>query len=297
MKKIALILTLFLSLSSYGQTKDIEIESILLECLVESYMERQVDINHELDKLEKYLIDKEYIKSSAGQAYFDFNKKITELNDIPVTLDYETFKNIYILTPNQVYSVDCLERLKQFDSATVANSKYSHMTIAIQHETPDEISPSSISKAITSVLSPSDFDKEYYRAIALLAIAYTANPIGLERQLETNDNKNYTAYQSIMVSTTEKDQILLNGKEVTQDELRATLTEFIKTNKSNHLIRFQADMGTSYDFYLKVQDQITLVYTEIRNELALEKYNQTLKDLTDDQKNEIKRIYPTRIKE
>ena len=298
MKKIALILTLFLSLSSFGQTNETEIESILLDCLIRCYKEQQVNINHELDDLEKYLINSKSLKSSSGQSYFDFYNEIVNLNEIPVTLDYNRFENIYKLTPNEFYSVDCLEQLKQLDSTTIANSKYSQMTMAIQNTSQGEISPSSIVKVITSVLSPFDFDKPYYRAVALLTIAYTSYPdIGLERKLNHNDRKDHTAFESVKVFMTDKDQILLNGKEVSQEDLKATLTKFIKTHKSNHLIRIQADSGASYDFYSRVQDQITLVYTELKNELAMEKHNQTFKDLTDDQQKEIERIYPTRIKE
>jgi hypothetical protein len=298
MKQIALILTLFLSFSSYGQTKETEIESILLNCLVKSYKEQQVNIKQELDELEKYLISSNSLKSSAGQSYFDFYNEIAELNDIPATLDYDRFENIYKLTPNEFYSVDCLEQLKQLDSTSIANSKYSQMTLAIQNAAQNEVSPSSIAKAITSVLGPSDFDKQYYRAVALLTIAYTANSdVGLERQLKTNDNEDIATYESIMVTLTEKDQVIVNENEISREELKTILSEFIKANGSNHVINFRADKGTSYDFYLKIQDQIGLVYSELRNELAMTKYNQTFSELPDDHQNEIKRTYPTRIKE
>ncbi|KAB1065939.1 ExbD/TolR family protein [Salibacter halophilus] len=298
MRQIALILTLILSFISCGQTKDTEIESILLDCLVKSYKEQQVNINQELDELEKYLIGSKSLKSSAGQSYYDFYQEIAELNDIPATLDYDRFENIYKLTPNEFYSANCLEQLKRLDSTTIANSKYSQMTLAIQNAAQNEVSPSSIAKAITSVLTPSDFDKQYFRAVALLTIAYTANSdVGLQRQLKPNDNEDNATYESILVTLTEENQITLNENEISQEELKTTLTEFIKANGANHVINFRADKGTSYDFYLKIQDQIGSVYNELRNELAITMYNQIFKELTDDQQNEIKRTYPTRIKE
>lgn len=297
MKQIFLILTLFLSFSSCGQTEATEIESILLDCLVKSYKEEQINIKQELDELEKYLISSKSLKSQSGQSYFDFYNEIVELKDIPVTLDYDRFENIYKLTPNEFYSVDCLEPLKQLDSSTIVNSKYVQMTMAIQNTAQDEVSASSIAKAITSVLKPSDFDKQYYRDIALLTIAYTANKdSGLDRQLKINNNEDISSYDSIVVTLTEKNQIILSGNELSQEELKTILSEFIKTNKSNHLIKFHANSGISYDFYLIIQDQLILVYYELRNELAKEKYNLSFNDLTDDQKNEIKRIYPIRLK-
>ena len=97
------------------------------------------------------------------------------------------------------------------------------------------------------------------------------------------------------ITTTEKNQIILNGNNISQEVLKSTLTNFVKTNKSHHLIKFQADMETSYDFYLRVQNQIALVYNEIRNELAMEKFNKPFTELSEEQQKEIKRIYPTRI--
>src|SRR5690554_7564561 len=76
MRHIIPIALLFLSFSSCGQTKNNEIESILLDCLTKSYGEQQVDINKELDLLEKYLIESKSLKSSSGQSYFDFYKEI-----------------------------------------------------------------------------------------------------------------------------------------------------------------------------------------------------------------------------
>lgn len=72
---------------------------------------------------------------------------------------------------------------------------------------------------------------------------------------------------------------------------------FIKTNKSNHLIKFQADKGTSYDFYLKVQEAIKCVYNDLRDQLAKEKFNKPYRELTENELKEISEIYPFRIRE
>lgn len=298
MRHIIPIALLFLSFSSCGQTKNNEIESILLDCLTKSYGEQQVDINKELDLLEKYLIESKSLKSSSGQSYFDFYKEIVKLNDIPAKLDYDSFDNIYKLTPNHFYSVECLEELKRLDSTAITNSKYNQMTVAIQKAADDEVSPSNMAKAITSVLSPSDFDKPYYRAIALLTIAYTANQdIGLERQLLPTDNEDFSSYEVMTISTTDKNQIVLNGETITKEELEKKLAEFIQTNKSNHQIQFQADKGTSYDFYLKIQETIKAVYNDLRVKLAKEKFNKSYNELNENEQKEIREIYPFRLKE
>jgi biopolymer transport protein ExbD len=290
------IVLIFLSFSSCGQTKNNEIESILLDCLTKSYGEQQIDIDKEFDLLEKKLIENKSLKSSTGQSYFDFYQEIVNHNAIPATLDYDRFDNIFKLTPSQFYSIDCLEELKMLDSTAIANSKYSQMTVAVQKAVDEEVSPSSVAKAITSVLSPSDFDKPYYRAIALLTIAYTASPeIGLERKLVPTDNEDYSHCEVMTISTTDKNQIFIDGSSVNLEELETTLKDFIETNKSNHLIKFQPEMGTYYEFYLKIEEAIKTVYTDLRDDLAIEKFNKPSKELNENELKEISNVYPFRL--
>lgn len=298
MRHIIAIALLFLSFSSFGQTKNNEIEAILLDCLTKSYGEQQVDFNKELDLLEEYLIENKYLKSASGQSYFNFYQEIVKLNDIPVTLNYGRLSNIYKLTPNQLYSVDCLEELKQLDSSDIVNSRYNQIKVAIQQAAADKVSPSNIAKAITSVLTPSDFDKPYYRTIALLTIAYTANTdIGLERQLITVDKEDFSSYEVIIITTTDENQIILDGQTISLEELEKKLCEFIEISKANHQIQFQPNRGTSYSFYLKVRETINTIYNDLRVKLAQDKFNKSYNELNEDEQKEIREIYPFRLKE
>jgi len=193
MRYFFLIGTLFLLLNSCSQTSNSEIEPILLKCLIQSYQNKQVDINKELDKLKDYLIENGSLKSSSGQSYYDFFNQIVELNDIPVSLDDDKFEGIYKLTPDEFYTVDCLEQLKSIDSTIILKSRYYQMTVAIQKASANGATPSKIASAITSVLTPSDFEETYYRDIALLTIAFASDSDkGLFTQLKSKDNIDYT---------------------------------------------------------------------------------------------------------
>lgn len=296
MKQTVLILTLILSFSCSSQVKDIEIETFLYDCLVKSYKEKQIDINQELDELENYLIGSASLKSPAGQSYFDFYKQIAELNDITLTLDQDRFENIFKLTPNEFYSIECLEKLESLTSSTIADSKFSQMTLAMKNAAQNEVSPSSVAKAILSVLGPSDFDKKYYRAAALLSIAYTANlEIAFQGELKQNNIEDISEFESLLMTLTEKDQIILNENEISKEKLKTVLSDFIRANPSNHIIILRTHKDTTYDFYLNIKDQIELTYNELSNELAMTRYNQIFKELTEDQQDEIKRTYTKRI--
>ncbi len=72
---------------------------------------------------------------------------------------------------------------------------------------------------------------------------------------------------------------------------------------SSALISLQNDRGTSYDMYIKVQNELSAGVNELRNELSEEKFGvpySTLNILSDDDKPKIKAVravYPQRISE
>lgn len=66
---------------------------------------------------------------------------------------------------------------------------------------------------------------------------------------------------------------------------------------SKQIVSLQNDRGTSYGMYIKVQNELAAAYSELRNELAREKFNSAFDDLDEDRQDAIRRIYPMRISE
>lgn len=70
---------------------------------------------------------------------------------------------------------------------------------------------------------------------------------------------------------------------------------------SKQVISLQNDRGTSYETYIRVQNELAAAYNELRNELALSKFGKTYDELVrlgDKEKTDaIKAIYPQRISE
>ncbi len=54
------------------------------------------------------------------------------------------------------------------------------------------------------------------------------------------------------------------------------------------IISVQSDRGTEYGMYIKVQNELLRAYTELRNRLALEKYNVSYDQLEEDFKKDLK---------
>lgn len=66
-----------------------------------------------------------------------------------------------------------------------------------------------------------------------------------------------------------------------------------------HVISLQNDRGTSYKTYIAVQNELTAAYNDLRNQLAMQKFNVRYDELDDEdtRKEAIDEIYPLKISE
>lgn len=115
------------------------------------------------------------------------------------------------------------------------------------------------------------------------------------------------------------DQLLVEGELMLVSELRAAAKEFIVSDPnredmpefkptdipffgaqypvSKQIISLQNDRGTSYDMYIKVQNELVAAYEDLRNDLARDKFGMPLDELPDDKADAVKDVYPQRISE
>ena len=64
-----------------------------------------------------------------------------------------------------------------------------------------------------------------------------------------------------------------------------------------HVISVQNDVGTSYEAYLQVQNELVAAYNELRQELAKTQFGKDLADCSEDEKDAIAQYYPQKISE
>ena len=64
-----------------------------------------------------------------------------------------------------------------------------------------------------------------------------------------------------------------------------------------HVISVQNDVGTSYDVYIQVQNELVAAYNELRNELAMSQFGKSFADCSEEQKEAIIDYYPQKISE
>ena len=64
-----------------------------------------------------------------------------------------------------------------------------------------------------------------------------------------------------------------------------------------HVISVTNDVGTSYQAYIDVQNELVAAYNELRNELAQAKFGTTYAECDEDQQKAIRDFYPQKISE
>ncbi|MCB0395581.1 MAG: biopolymer transporter ExbD [Flavobacteriales bacterium] len=139
---------------------------------------------------------------------------------------------------------------------------------------------------------------------------------------ENQDNIKIKERNVFVVLVNANDQLLVEGKLMDVKNLRHETKEFIipscgdelqpeckdtvlsvpgvgqrKVILTKQVVSLQNDNGTSYDMYLRVQNELIAAYNELRNELAEEWYGKIFDKLTDDQASPIKVVYPQNISE
>jgi biopolymer transport protein ExbD len=65
----------------------------------------------------------------------------------------------------------------------------------------------------------------------------------------------------------------------------------------NHVISVQNDVGTSYQAYIDVQNELVAAYNELRDELGKQKFGKVYIDCDEDQQKAIRDYYPQKISE
>ncbi|MDR0754084.1 MAG: biopolymer transporter ExbD [Prevotellaceae bacterium] len=140
-------------------------------------------------------------------------------------------------------------------------------------------------------------------------------PIPPEDQKIENQIKGHNVLQVLVDG---QDRLSVNAKVMDLRDLKDAAKEFIlnptndpsKSSKkdedipgigiypvSEAVISLQNVRSTSYEAYLKVQNELTKAYNELRDEVAREKFGRKFADLDNAQRDAITKIYRQRISE
>ena len=181
-------------------------------------------------------------------------------------------------------------------------------------------------RAVPGINSSSTADIAFMLLIFFLITTSMDTDRGLARRLppppEQNqkDDNILKKERNVLQVRLNKDDQLMCGKEyIDIKQLREKAKEFIanpyddenlpEKHKKNipllgdcmvteqHVISVQNDVGTSYQAYINVQNELVAAYNELRDELGKAKFGKTYAQCDEDEQKAIREYYPQKISE
>lgn len=178
------------------------------------------------------------------------------------------------------------------------------------------------SKSSPSVNAGSMADIAFLLLIFFLVTTTIASDEGINRKLPKECPPNVDCSTDLnernllRIVLNANDEILVENELVTIQEIKNITKDFIDNNgdasclycngkqlanasdkPTEAVISLQNDRSTSYALFVKVQDEITKAYYELRSNYSKNKFNKTENELTPNEIKEIREAYPFIISE
>jgi len=123
---------------------------------------------------------------------------------------------------------------------------------------------------------------------------------------EIIDDSQIKARNIYVVLVNAKDQLLVEEELMDISQLREGAKGFLNNWGKNQdlsdsplkaIISLQNDRGTSYEMYIKVQNELSAAYRELRDAEAQRKFGVYYAELEGELKKEVRKMYPQKISE
>ena len=183
-------------------------------------------------------------------------------------------------------------------------------------------------RSMPGINSSSTADIAFMLLIFFLTTTSMDTDRGLARRLPQPPDPNQKQQDNIIVKErnvlqvriNKDDQLMVGSEYLDIKQLRAKAKEFVANPSDDanlpekhlknipllggdcmitekHVISVQNDVGTSYQAYIDVQNELVAAYNELRNELAEEKFGKAYAECSEDEQKAIRDFYPQKISE
>jgi len=130
-----------------------------------------------------------------------------------------------------------------------------------------------VDKGLSRILPPADMNKK--------------------EQAATNVEKENLMTLKLM----DDNKILMDGEPVKVENIEKRVVDFVERRGSRHLISLESEREADYEVYFKIQNQLVLAYSKVRDRKAKELYHREYERLNSGQKRKLDEICPQRIAE
>ena len=183
-------------------------------------------------------------------------------------------------------------------------------------------------RSMPGINSSSTADIAFMLLIFFLTTTSMDTDRGLARRLPQPPDPNQKQQDNIIVKErnvlqvriNKDDQLMVGSEYMDIKQLRAKAKEFVSNPSDDanlpekhlknipllggdcmitekHVISVQNDVGTSYQAYIDVQNELVAAYNELRNEMALARFGKDYINCSEDEQKAIRDYYPQKISE
>jgi len=231
---------------------------------------------------------------NSGESYYNLFKKImrSEISDTKTNFSFIDSINKLSYTDLIHSNQKCSDKIKSLDIYKDSNTYRFEKTMdSLNDPYNDKIV---VIEKIISSLNEKDFELDFYKIRALLIMERMNSISDLFEEKVYSEKQLETAFKVLL---TKKNEIIFQGKKVSNDNLKILVENYLRIAKKNSLIIIDTYRDVKYGDYVKFIKSFEYVFSKLRNELSEQKFNKQFENLTESEKEIIEKEYSFEIKE
>ena len=293
MKKIT-VLTFLILISISCKSQDRIVEKTFNDCYFNSMPNQGKELKIFHNEYESLLISNGILIDNSGESYYNLFKKImrSEISDTKTNFSFIDSINKLSYTDLIHSNQKCSDKIKSLDIYKDSNTYRFEQTMdSLNDPYNDKIV---VIEKIISSLNEKDFELDFYKIRALLIMERMNSISDLFEEKVYSEKQLETAFKVLL---TKKNEIIFQGKKVSNDNLKILVENYLRIAKKNSLIIIDTYRDVKYGDYVKFIKSFEYVFSKLRNELSEQKFNKQFENLTESEKEIIEKEYSFEIKE
>lgn len=291
MKKILISFVILICFSCKNK-----IEDEFCECIYKSYNLNEVEFNTIFKGFEDDLIEQKVLKDNSSNSYYDLIRDISNGYDIYFIPSEEFTKFFNGIKEEDLTDIkDCYSKIKE-------KKEFENSNLKILGDSLSNVSEKSSQKILDlylKIIPKEDLTNNYHKYKIFFTLLflnqYNQGVSNLDTKFKNTDYNKKNIYNTLDISLTEKNEILINSKKINVNDFRQIVYLFEKKNKSTTEFKIHSNGETSYAFYFEVENYINAEIEKLKNEIAINEYKKEFYNLSSEVQKEINVIYPKNI--
>ena len=322
MIRILLILLIVPSLATC-QSKPFTVEDKLFDCAQAHFEQEGIDLLALMERGEKGLLADSVFMASVPQGLIDYLERVKAENNLPALSVSEETKATLVQLAKLTPPVACSPEALGITPEDLKASRFGALLSAMDKlRSETNINPSLVASTYLEALTAEDLNHPIFR-FGMLTFFARFNEVGLfgegiQRRLppplEEKVEPDSIPRNIIHVAINGKDEIFLDGNPVKIDEILQPVQEAIQaswekglrkkvvphigmTKVANYTLIMTNDNGTSYERYIKVQNELAAAITEVREVAAQRIFATPYVELPLEKQAAIGKVIPNHVEE